>query len=242
MIEPAESWQTPHRVSSRTRLFGTAAQGDPVTLAHMSGAVRVSRPSGRPREFDVGQVLDNAIELFRTHGFEGSSVADLERSTGLSKSSLYSAFGSKQGIFRQALERYKRLRLAGVAEILGHGTLGLDDLHRALDLQQGECLSIWGRQGCLAVNAMVELGSNIEEAEEANADFRESLRSLIRQPLERAFVLGEISGEVVPGAVALMLSLTLGVSVLMRAGADPLEIAAHFDAAHAAVESWRLKE
>ena len=42
-------------------------------------------------------------------------------------------------------------------------------------------------------------------------------------------------------AVAMLVSLTLGVGVLMRAGASHAELAAHFAAAHAAVESWRQR-
>ena len=69
--------------------------------------------------------------------------------------------------------------------------------------------------------------------------FRSSLAELIRMPLERAATRGEMREDQVPEAVALLVSLTLGVGVLMRASASHAELAAHFAAAHAAVESWR---
>jgi hypothetical protein len=48
-----------------------------------------------------------------------------------------------------------------------------------------------------------------------------------------------MSADQVPNAVALLVSLTLGVGVLMRSEASPAELASHFEAAHAVVESWR---
>ncbi len=45
---------------------------------------------------------------------------------------------------------------------------------------------------------------------------------------------------VVSTADALLVSLTLGVGVLMRGRASPVELDAHFEAAHAALEAWRI--
>ena len=61
---------------------------------------------GRPREFDVNDALDRAIEVFWRNGYEGSSVAELTEAMGISPPSLYSAFGNKEGLFRRALDRY----------------------------------------------------------------------------------------------------------------------------------------
>jgi AcrR family transcriptional regulator len=61
---------------------------------------------GRPREFDVNDALDRAIEVFWRNGYEGSSVAELTEAMGVSPPSLYAAFGNKEGLFRRALDRY----------------------------------------------------------------------------------------------------------------------------------------
>ena len=170
----------------------------------------------------------------------GSSIADIERATGLNASSLYNTFGSKEALFHRALARYEGARLRTIVDLLATGAGGLDDVHRALELQQAECDSEWGVQGCLAINAMIELGPRAADAKEQLADYRSRLGDAIRMPLDRAVALGEISATRVPSAVALLLSLTLAVGVLMRSGATHAELARHFEAAHAAVESWRL--
>src|SRR3954463_10566405 len=107
------------------------------------------RAPGRPREFAVDDVLDRAIEVFRERGYEASSMADIERATGLNTSSIYNTFGSKQALFDRSLSRYETVRLAGIVASLAAGTEGLADLHRALELQQAESTSDWGHRGCL---------------------------------------------------------------------------------------------
>jgi AcrR family transcriptional regulator len=63
-------------------------------------------PAGRPRAFDVDKALDSALELFWTHGYEGTSLAMLTEAMGINVPSLYAAFGNKETLFRKALERY----------------------------------------------------------------------------------------------------------------------------------------
>ncbi len=84
--------------------------------------------------------------------------------------------------------------MSTIAEILGAGTAGLDDLHRALEIQQFESLSEWGRDGCLAINSMVELGPRTGDVKDALVEFRRQLAEAIRLPLERAVELGDALG------------------------------------------------
>ncbi|GAA2018388.1 helix-turn-helix transcriptional regulator [Nakamurella flavida] len=58
---------------------------------------------GRTRSFDEAEVLGRAAKSFLATGFEGTSLDDLVRSTGLHRGSLYQAFGSKRGLFVAAL-------------------------------------------------------------------------------------------------------------------------------------------
>jgi len=189
----------------------------------------------------MDDVLDRAIEVFRQRGFEASSMADIERATGLNTSSIYNAFGSKESLFQRSLQRYEGVRLTGIIDLLAAGTEGVADLHRALELQQAESVSPWGHGGCLAINTMIELGPRGGDSRELLADFRQRLADAIRLPLDRAVARGEISPDHVPTLVALLVTFTLGVGVLMRSGAPEGELATHFDAAHALVEAWRLQ-
>lgn len=65
-------------------------------------AYAVKRPRGRPRSFDRASVLLKAVELFWEHGYEGTSFDDLIAVMGISASSFYSSFGSKENLYREA--------------------------------------------------------------------------------------------------------------------------------------------
>ncbi|MFD0230838.1 TetR/AcrR family transcriptional regulator [Streptomyces decoyicus] len=81
----------------------------------------VSQPTrGRPRAFDRDRAILDAARLFWRRGYSGTSTRDLTAALGLSTSSLYAAFGSKAGLFEEAVrtyaERYREIYRQAVAE------------------------------------------------------------------------------------------------------------------------------
>ena len=58
----------------------------------------------RPREFDTAALLQQAGELFIRRGFTATSIDEVVKNTGVVRGSLYSIFGSKQGIFVATLK------------------------------------------------------------------------------------------------------------------------------------------
>lgn len=64
--------------------------------------------TGRPRGFDRDKAVRQAMHLFWEHGFEGVSLEQLRQSMGgISSASFYAAFGSKEALYRTALEDYR---------------------------------------------------------------------------------------------------------------------------------------
>lgn len=61
--------------------------------------------SGR-KQFDVDEALDRAMTVFWARGYADASLDVLGKATGLGRGSLYGAFGDKDQLFRQALDRY----------------------------------------------------------------------------------------------------------------------------------------
>ena len=76
--------------------------------------VSQTKTAGRPREFDLDQALEAAIEVFWRRGFEGTSLSDLTTAMELSRPSVYAAFGNKEALFRKALARYAETRTAAM--------------------------------------------------------------------------------------------------------------------------------
>src|SRR3954468_5961981 len=63
-------------------------------------------PIGRPRGFDADAALERAMVVFWEQGYEGASLTDLTSAMGITKTSMYAAFGNKEQLFRKALELY----------------------------------------------------------------------------------------------------------------------------------------
>src|SRR3546814_8953513 len=61
---------------------------------------------GRPREFCVDQALAEALRVFWTKGYDGASMADLTEAMGITKPSLYAAFGNKEALFHKRSEEH----------------------------------------------------------------------------------------------------------------------------------------
>src|SRR5947207_11547368 len=77
---------------------------------------------GRPRAFDTDAALDAALAVFWRKGYEGASLTDLTAAMGINRPSLYAAFGSKEDLFRKALDRYAEGPAAYVREALEEPT------------------------------------------------------------------------------------------------------------------------
>ncbi|PSL19585.1 TetR/AcrR family transcriptional regulator [Shimia abyssi] len=61
---------------------------------------------GRPRTFDEGQVLSRITDVFWRKGYVGTTMSDLVEATGLTKPSLYAAYGNKASMYSASLDRY----------------------------------------------------------------------------------------------------------------------------------------
>src|ERR671931_1576682 len=78
--------------------------------------------TGRPRDFDRDEALQRATQLFWGQGYEATTLADLQKAMGgITAPSFYAAFGSKEELFREAVELYKRTEGAPIAKALSEG-------------------------------------------------------------------------------------------------------------------------
>jgi AcrR family transcriptional regulator len=64
------------------------------------------RGRGRPAGFDRAAALREAMKLFWERGYEGTSFDDLIAAMGISASSFYNAFRSKEQVYEQATDAY----------------------------------------------------------------------------------------------------------------------------------------
>src|ERR1700756_3690064 len=80
------------------------------------------------KQFDVEEVLDRAMTVFWTHGYDSTSIQDLVEATGINRASIYGTFGDKKGLFLAVLDHYsKKVGQPLLAELNDH------DPRRAVD-------------------------------------------------------------------------------------------------------------
>lgn len=84
---------------------------------HISGSEKRTAGPGRPRSFDEAAALEAAMHVFWQKGFEATSLDDLTKAMGLSRSSFYATFGCKQTLFLRALEHYSKNGIRGLKEV-----------------------------------------------------------------------------------------------------------------------------
>ncbi|SFJ27237.1 TetR/AcrR family transcriptional regulator [Jannaschia pohangensis] len=72
----------------------------------------------RPREFDTDKALAGAMDVFWEHGYAGAALPDLLDGMGITRGSLYKAFGDKKTLFLAILDRYDREAVTAAVNIL----------------------------------------------------------------------------------------------------------------------------
>jgi AcrR family transcriptional regulator len=155
------------------------------------------------------QILAGARRCFAEHGYEGATVARLEKAIGLSRGAIFNYFGSKEELFVE---------------------LAVEDSQRISD--------VWVNEGIEAlVRAVLELdpawlGVNLELVRRVRTDpeFRERLDSLQqrlapvnRARLEQAQREGEFRSDLEAREIAIFVNLVLnGLAVQRATGEDPV--------------------
>ena len=110
----------------------------------------------RTREFDLNAAVDAAMGVFRAKGYEGASMRDLAEATHLGSGSLYAAFGSKEGLYLAALDRYRQHYATPLVDIL-HSSADFRELIREVFVAVVDDIVGDGqRMACLIVGAAVE--------------------------------------------------------------------------------------
>lgn len=188
-----------------------------------------SAPKGRPREFDVDEALAAALHVFWTKGYEGASLTDLTDAMGITRPSLYAAFGNKEALFRKTLDLYEREKLAFMKEAVDAPTsreVAERLLRGALERQVSSC----DPKGCLGVISSVACGAEAEGIRaEVVARGEIAKRSLIDR-FERAKVEGDLPATADPvGLTTMLIAILQGLALQAGNGASCRDLQALID-------------
>jgi AcrR family transcriptional regulator len=191
--------------------------------------------NGRPREFDIEQALDRAMELFWQKGYEGTSLSDLTATMGITRPSLYAAFGNKEALFRTVLKRYEAKVVTYRPKALNAPTAR----ELARELLEGAA-NIFGDKsnpaGCLGVQSALVCGDEADPIRRQLNANRTAGEHAIRERLKRAKAEGDLPADSNPASLARYLSAVLyGMAVLAAAGSSRKDL---LQVVETALQSW----
>jgi AcrR family transcriptional regulator len=194
---------------------------------------KTAAPLGRPRAFDPDAVLDRAMHVFWTKGYEGASLSNLTRAMRINRPSLYAAFGNKEQLFRKVLDRYmdgpvawfgKALAAPKARDVVEQIFLGTARMAQDLTIPAG-CLMVQGALACGNASARKEVAARRAAAEAA-----------LRRRLQRAKRENDLPRNADPAELAnYVMTVVRGMAVQSAGGASRDQLRR---AAQIALRAW----
>lgn len=174
---------------------------------------------GRPREFDTGKALAAALDVFWRRGFEAASLTDLTAAMGITRPSLYAAFGNKEALFHKALDHYEatfmRFARDALDEPTARGVIG--------HLLYGYADMLTGAEhppGALETNGALVCSNAAEPIKQVLIGRRMEDEAALRRRLERARDEGDLPAATDAAALAqFVMAVACGMSVKAASGA-----------------------
>ena len=173
----------------------------------------------RTRQFDERQALTAAILQFWEKGYEGTSLQDLEEAMGLTRTSIYNAFGNKRQLFERVLSCYQESVLASLFVAMDSAANIRDGVRRLLDAALGIHFDKDNPGGCLVVLSVLESEQHDEHSRAMLEQTMQELKRLLQSRLTQAKKTGELPADLDAAGMATTIAATMaGMMVLGKAG------------------------
>ncbi|WP_034889569.1 TetR/AcrR family transcriptional regulator [Gillisia sp. Hel_I_29] len=138
----------------------------------------------RKKEYIEEEVIEKAMNLFWRNGYETTSMHMLEKEMGINKFSIYSSFGSKNGVFLESLKCYKQ-KLNLILQKLKDAPSGVAGIKQYFyDFIEFTRETEFGK-GCLVTNTANEIGTDADEnIKQVLTDFMDEVKQLFLNTLK----------------------------------------------------------
>ena len=159
------------------------------------------------------------MRLFWRHGYEGVSIGDLTKAIGIAPPSLYSAFGSKAGLYQEALNRYEGRTISLDAGLVASAATLAEAVRRLLETAVRSVTHPDRERGCMVSSGMIACHPEHATLARDLAARRDAMRERIAQALE-PFAHAEEGRRLARHLAAVM----QGISIQARDGATLAEL------------------
>ncbi|MGO4332460.1 TetR/AcrR family transcriptional regulator [Cupriavidus sp. 2TAF22] len=196
----------------------------------VSGAGR-----GRPRQFDRETALGQALSLFWRYGYESTSIATLTEAMSITAPSLYAAFGSKEQLFYEAVERYAQTHGALLYGPLEAGGSARDAVHGLLRGAAALFSAKGNPAGCFLMSGTSH-SADCAYIEDTLRQRRREKEQAMQARIEAGIAQGELAADADAAALARFFNAVMqGMSMQARDGATRIALE---QMAEMAMQAW----
>ncbi|MCS4505789.1 TetR/AcrR family transcriptional regulator [Arhodomonas aquaeolei] len=183
----------------------------------------------RPQAFNTTEALHQAMNVFWHKGFEATSMADLLAATGLSKSSLYGAFGGKRELFVAAFDAYREARMREMRGMLDAAPAreAIERFFRKIVFDAGDGDP---SRGCMSINQAVEMAPRDPEIRGRVLQDFAMIEEALTQVIERGQAEGSVGDADARHLARLLVLAFPGLQIMVRAGSDRDRLEASLEA------------
>lgn len=175
----------------------------------------------RIKTFNKEEILDKALNLFWTKGFNATSASDLVSHLGLSRSSLYDTFGDKRSLFLLCLAQYQKKVSGEMISLIQNSEDIRNTIAIIFELIIEQDLMEKVPKGCFLVNTTIELAPIDREIANIIIQNQKEVESALELALEKGKAKGQIAPSYNPDALAkFFFNAFSGLRVAIRSHKD----------------------
>ena len=165
------------------------------------------------------------MHVFWRQGYEASSLQDLIGAMGLSKSSFYQAFESKQALFKRCIQFYRQGLVDELQHKLTQAGSGKAFIQALFHDVANETTGTDGRRGCLLMNTASEFAQTDPDIAELVSSSIDNLTRVFEKAVEQGQHQGDIPANRNKHELAnYLVSSMSGLKNMVKAGADSKSI------------------
>jgi AcrR family transcriptional regulator len=196
----------------------------------------------RKASFDRQVALNKAVELFWSRGYYASSMKHIEEALDMRPGSIYATFGSKGGLFAEALEAYASTASDDFGQAIAESSSIVEGLKCYLRSFAEPCNGHTSAQACMLIKTLLEVNAEDVVLRDRVQAMLAAFEKRLCKVLEEAKAIGELRAEVnCPRLARLLQTQIIGLRAFAERNVSKEQIAAVADDMASLIDIYRVE-